>query len=66
MVQDNRCNSVSQTCVPATCMHTWCTWQTQQWFTAKDDDIVTQSKHQHLGACVPYNATVSGKLTSSR
>ena len=42
-----------------------CTWQAQQWFTANGNDIVTQSKHQHLGACVPYNATVSGKLTRS-
>ncbi len=37
--------------------------QAQQWFTAQGADIPSQSKHEHLGACVPYNATLSGIVT---
>jgi len=37
--------------------------EAQQWFTGPSKDIVTQSKHTHIGACVPsINSSISGVL----
>jgi len=37
--------------------------EAQQWFTPFNGDIRVNSKHTHIGACVPVNQTISGILT---
>ncbi len=35
--------------------------ESQHWFTSPGKDIDRDSKHTHIGACVPHGQTVSGE-----